>query len=102
VLDHLAENAIAHHATDLLLRQLGEEVWVKDNGSGIPEGMRARIFDPFFTSRRDSGGTGMGLTIVSSILSAHNARITSEPSETGARFVLRFGEAGSASRGIGA
>jgi signal transduction histidine kinase len=40
---------------------------VADNGEGVSPNNRGRIFDSFFTTRRDSGGTGMGLAIVRAI-----------------------------------
>jgi signal transduction histidine kinase len=48
---------------------------VADNGPGIPPGDRDRIFEPFFTSRRTSGGTGLGLPIARSLLAAHRGTI---------------------------
>lgn len=45
------------------------EVTVSDNGKGMPPDIRARAFDPFFTTRRDLGGTGLGLHIVHNIVS---------------------------------
>jgi signal transduction histidine kinase len=44
------------------------EVKMEDTGPGIPAEMRARVFDPFVTSRVDSGGTGLGLYIVKETL----------------------------------
>ena len=49
---------------------------VSDNGPGIPPGDRARVFEPFFTSRRTDGGTGLGLPIARSLLVAHRGTIT--------------------------
>lgn len=60
----------------------------EDDGPGIPPGDRDRIFTPFFTSRRDRGGTGLGLPIARSLLSAGGATITLEPSAGGAVFVV--------------
>jgi PAS domain S-box-containing protein len=37
---------------------------VRDTGSGIEEGMRKKVFEPFFTTRKRKGGTGLGLSIV--------------------------------------
>jgi signal transduction histidine kinase len=49
-------------------------VSVEDNGPGIPEAARERIFQPFFTTR--SQGTGLGLAIVLKIVVMHNGRVT--------------------------
>ncbi len=49
---------------------------VSDDGPGIPPGDRARVFEPFFTSRRTTGGTGLGLPIARSLLAAHRGTIT--------------------------
>jgi signal transduction histidine kinase len=59
-----------------------------DDGPGIAEADRARIFEPFFTSRRSSGGTGLGLPIARSLLEASLASIELLPSDRGARFRL--------------
>jgi len=48
-------------------------VSVEDNGPGIPEASRERIFQPFFTTR--SQGTGLGLAIVQKIVVMHNGRV---------------------------
>lgn len=51
----------------------GITVQIEDNGPGIAEPDRKRIFDPFFTQRK--GGIGLGLTIVQQIVQAHGGRI---------------------------
>ncbi|MEO0939310.1 MAG: ATP-binding protein [Pseudomonadota bacterium] len=76
VLEHLAQNAAAHGATQLQLEANGAALTVTDNGTGISKGNAARVFDPFFTTRRDSGGTGMGLAIVRMLLGARGGHIT--------------------------
>ncbi len=43
---------------------------VSDNGPGIPDGLKSRVFEPYYTSRKN--GTGLGLAIVSSIVADHN------------------------------
>jgi signal transduction histidine kinase len=48
-------------------------VSVNDNGPGIPEASRARVFEPFFTTR--SRGTGLGLAIVQKVVVTHNGRV---------------------------
>ena len=44
------------------------EIIFADNGCGMSLDVRRRAFDPFFTTRRDQGGTGLGLHIVYSIV----------------------------------
>lgn len=44
---------------------------VSDNGEGIAESLRHRVLEPFFTTRRDSGGTGLGLHIVHTLVAQH-------------------------------
>ncbi len=70
---------------------------VADNGPGIPAEAREHLFEPFFTLRRQGRGSGLGLAVVYSIVSAHDGEVDvlSPPGE-GARFVVRLplGEAG--------
>jgi signal transduction histidine kinase len=64
-------------------------VSVDDNGPGVPQDARAKIFQPFVTTR--SRGTGLGLAIVQKIVVLHNGRIAvRESSHGGASFGLVF------------
>jgi two-component system nitrogen regulation sensor histidine kinase NtrY len=62
---------------------------VSDNGPGIPQALRSRIFEPYFSTRK--GGTGLGLAIVSAIVADHHGfvRVRDNPPR-GSRFVLEF------------
>ncbi|WP_249341015.1 MULTISPECIES: HAMP domain-containing sensor histidine kinase [unclassified Sphingomonas] len=62
---------------------------VADDGPGIPEADRARIFEPFFTSRRSAGGTGLGLPIARSLLASHGGTIALAAAERGTCFEIR-------------
>jgi len=84
-------------AVQLSARRAAEfvELTVRDDGPGIPLGDRERIFEPFFTSRRTSGGTGLGLPITRSLLRAYGATIELVGgSPTGATFLLRLPASG--------
>lgn len=95
VLDHLADNALRHGARSLTVacRRVGDtlHVTVRDDGAGISVANHEKVFENFFTTRRDSGGTGMGLPIVRAMLEAHGGSITlaaSEGGSTGATFIV--------------
>ncbi|MDH4230404.1 MAG: ATP-binding protein [Nitrospirota bacterium] len=64
---------------------------ISDTGKGIEKQYTQKVFDPFFTTKNRSGGTGLGLYIVHSIVSNHNGYINlySEPGY-GTRFNIYF------------
>ncbi|WP_257165238.1 PAS domain-containing protein [Bradyrhizobium sp. SRS-191] len=78
VLTNLFLNAVAHAFPDgrsgvieIRARESGRdnvEIIFSDNGCGMSLDVRRRAFDPFFTTRRDQGGTGLGLHIVYNIV----------------------------------
>jgi signal transduction histidine kinase len=74
---------------------------VKDEGGGIPKDLRNRIMEPFFTTRVDEGGTGLGLTISNSIIKNHNGVLdfTSEHG-TGSVFSVRIPAVGPMERSV--
>jgi signal transduction histidine kinase len=93
VLQHLLANAAAVGADTVALEAGPGRLILRDDGPGISQGNRARVFEPFFTTRRDSGGTGMGLTIVANLLAAHGAEIRLLESPKGAAFEITFAAA---------
>jgi signal transduction histidine kinase len=67
-------------------------VTVEDDGSGIPEAIRGRIFEPFFSTEEVGSGTGLGLHMVRSVVVEHHrGSVTFETEEgRGTRFVVRI------------
>jgi PAS domain S-box-containing protein len=65
---------------------------IQDNGTGIPESVKARIFDPFFTTKEVGKGTGQGLAIAQSVIvERHRGRITVDSKVgEGTTFILRL------------
>lgn len=79
ILRNLFDNSFQHGANCVEIsfkENKGDlEIAIRDNGSGISEANKKRIFTPFFTTRRETGGTGLGLGIIESILKAENGSI---------------------------
>ena len=92
IFSNLADNAMRHGSSMLDLTATQREnlllIKVADNGEGVSPNNRAQIFDSFFTTRRDSGGTGMGLAIVRAMLDAHGGAIRLTDSDEGTAFEL--------------
>lgn len=98
VFENMVDNSVLHGAGRVAFSARttanGLSLLISDNGNGISAGNQDQVFDLFFTTRRESGGTGMGLGIIRALLKAHNASIALVPSETGACFEIRFPDTG--------
>ncbi len=101
ILTNLVVNSVTHafeaEASGLMsirIRRDSEHIELKfsDNGRGIPEDDLPRVFDPFFTSRRGQGGTGLGLHIVFNLVHQTLGGTIEVTSQTGAgtTFTIRF------------
>jgi two-component system OmpR family sensor kinase len=88
----------AHARISLSARRVGAgivEIVVEDDGPGIPQAERERIFEPFYrldrSRDRATGGFGLGLSIARKALELHGGSIGAEAATLGgARFVLRW------------
>jgi signal transduction histidine kinase len=96
VLQNLIANAITHTPRGEIVIGAREsatgslaEVWVIDNGSGIPAEKLERVFDKYETDSKEEHGSGLGLAIVKTFVEAHggNVSVESKP-DAGSAFRL--------------
>jgi signal transduction histidine kinase len=95
---NLVDNAERHAASRVALALAEVDgvavLTIGNDGPGIPEDQRERIFERFgrLDDARDrgTGGAGLGLAITREIVERHGGTITAEPGEEGARFVVRI------------
>ncbi len=98
--DALREHREKHGAATCGRLRIGSELLdggsvalvVEDDGPGVPEHLRAKILEPFFTTKPAGVGTGLGLAVTQKILSQHGGHLRVERSATlgGARFVVHL------------
>jgi signal transduction histidine kinase len=64
-------------------KKLGYYVSIADNGCGITQSQQSQIFEPYFTTKHQVGGTGLGLTLCHSIVESYNGfiEVSSSPNE---------------------
>jgi signal transduction histidine kinase len=70
----------------------GVEIQVRDNGTGIPAAVQARIFQPFFTTKPVGEGTGLGLSLSHDIITqGHGGTLSVESQEgQGTTFIIQL------------
>ena len=98
VLATLIENARQAGATALAIttghRGRYASIALTDNGPGVPAADVTRVFDPFFTSKREVGGTGLGLPIARALAESRGGSLELGETASGACFVLTLVVAG--------
>ncbi|PSP74320.1 HTR-like protein, partial [Halobacteriales archaeon QH_9_66_26] len=99
--ENLYRNAIDHAGEDVMV-WVGRSptgFYVEDDGPGIPEREREKVFDSGYTTGEQ--GTGLGLSIVDTIATAHGWEIdATDGAEDGARFEIQRGMASADSKGL--
>ena len=66
----------------------GVQISITDSGNGIPEKVRTKLFQPFFTTKDIGKGTGLGLSISKGIIDAHHGKLTFDSTCRNTRFLL--------------
>jgi signal transduction histidine kinase len=77
-----------HVAVELSTDETELQIVVVDDGPGMPDTVRDRIYEPFFSTKE--GGTGLGMSIVHSLVSQHGGTIDLDTSPRGTRFIVRI------------
>lgn len=94
ILRNLCDNSLQHHANQIDIHCEKENnqliLRLHDNGEGISKANQERIFTPFFTTKREQGGTGLGLDIVKSLLGNWGGEIEIISADRGACFSVRL------------
>jgi signal transduction histidine kinase len=65
-------------------------ICIENTGNEIPQEIKNRIFDKFFTTKANRNGSGLGLSIVKNVVDEHNARITVESTKKSTCFKIFF------------
>jgi signal transduction histidine kinase len=68
------------------------ELVIEDDGLGVPEALRSRLFEPFVTIRTDGTALGLGLFVARHLLAKGGGELRYEPANAGSRFVVRLPE----------
>ena len=74
-------------------KKAGDKVFisVRDNGPGIPQNIKEKIFQPFFTTKPTGQGTGLGLSLAYDIVKAHGGELMVETKEgKGSEFIIQI------------
>ena len=93
--EHPDRGPAAVHVSARLSAELAMVVIdVEDNGGGVDESVRERLFEPYVSTRRGNGGTGLGLAIAWRIVNEHGGSLLFESSREGTRFTVQLPVAG--------
>jgi len=78
---------------DVFVKNISDKIYIhfKDNGAGIPESLKDKVFDPFFTSKNVGEGTGLGLSISFNLIKEHKGNLFFSSKEgEGTEFIIEL------------
>ena len=88
-----AQNLVYHPLVSISTNIQGNniEIRISDNGPGIPDSIKGKIFQPFFTTKPTGQGTGLGLSLSYDIVKAHGGELKVETKEgEGSEFIIQL------------
>jgi signal transduction histidine kinase len=87
----LTDNRRREISIDVTCKHGKIQISYQDNAGGMPKEVLARIFEPYFTTKEEGKGTGLGMAIVAGIVRQHGGSITvSSEQPHGTRFEIAF------------
>ena len=89
--DALLENKVKE--AEIIIELKDKVIYIRDNAGGIPEEILDRVFEPYFTTKEQGKGTGMGLYMSKMIIEDNiGASLSARNTEDGAEFIMDFNE----------
>jgi len=87
--DMFIQNSIENPTVTIIISK--KHITIKDNGTGVPLNVEYKIFDPYFTTKEEGQGTGMGLYIAKAIIEDNlKGKLYLENSKEGASFHIKL------------
>lgn len=91
LIDNAFQAGAQHVAVSVEAAENVARVRIRDDGPGIPEDAREKVFQPFFSTRRDTGFVGLGLSLAQYLVQDYGGRLYLEPAPPpGATFVIEL------------
>lgn len=87
VISNLVLNGIEHGGHHVVVRVIDSGFEVEDDGPGVPEAERERIFEPFYQLHTQSPGSGLGLNLVKQVVDQHSGRVEVSDARNGGTIV---------------
>lgn len=90
---HSVEKSTKKHTISITTNEIDGIIQIEfsDTGNGIPAEVLTKIFDPFYTTKEVGKGTGLGMSIATSIIEEHNGKISAKNNpEGGATFTIEI------------
>ena len=63
-------------------------MFVTDSGSGIPDAIIDKLFQPFYTTKAVGEGTGLGMSIIKGIVESHQGKLSIDKTHKNTRFII--------------
>ena len=89
--DAIIQNKVKDGQIEITIKD--KKIFIKDNGGGIPQNIQERIFEPYFTTKDQGKGTGIGLYMSKIIIEEHfGGKLTFENKDNGVEFIINLEE----------